>query len=116
MKPTQKKPKQTKLSKQQKKIIMILGNGFKKTGHRWNRGVDRIGLKRKVSKTKNGEPMTKVAVVSVGRSLKRLQDRGIVEYGQSYLREDTWTHDRFTLTEKEGMRVYKNLKETVSLT
>ena len=55
--------------------------------------------------------MTKVAVISVGRSIKRLEARGIVKHPQSHLNPKYKNHDHFTLTDKEGLRVYRDLKK-----
>lgn len=106
--------KQTKLSKQQKKIIMILGESHDKAKKKgFSGGVKRIELKRKATDTPGAielrlstyKPMTNSANASVTRSLKSLKKRGLVDAGKAV------SFNKHTLTE-EGRMIYKGLKKT----
>lgn len=104
--------KQTKLSKQQKKIIMILGKNYyesKKKGR--SPGVHRIKLKREATNTPSRhyidwKPMTNSARASATRSLKRLRKRGVIKQ----VSVSIGYHNEHTLT-KEGIKTYKELKK-----
>lgn len=90
---------QKKLSKQQKKIILILGKNYDGS----KQGVELTKLKRQIANLID-EPMTNSVNASVTRSLTRLKERGIIKHS-----ENTLFSDHYMLSE-EGLQIYKNLK------
>lgn len=91
--------KQTKLSKQQKKIIIIIGDDYDKS----KQGIELIKLKRQTANL-TYEPITNSVNASVTRSLTRLKERGLIKHS-----ENTLFSDHYILS-KEGLQVYKELK------
>jgi len=103
---------------------MILGKDYE--DKKKKKGTPRVGrmfLKRKTTNTPGTrswhgtscdyKPMTNSANASVTRSLKSLKERGIIKYPpHSDYPEEYLDYHSFTLTDKEGLRVYKDLKKT----
>ena len=99
---------QTKLSKQQKKIIMVIGDSY--YGKRKELFTNRIKLNREITnttgnfnqfmgKSKNFKPMTNSAKATMSRSLKRLKKRGIIKKG----------YNTYELTDNQGVETYNRL-------
>lgn len=112
MKQTQKEPKQTKLSKQQKKILKFLGKEAKEN----NSGINSTKLSHLIAKkNKSYGVLSNTDRASTSRSIRRLTERGLVHRRTSYYSDALESHIRCNVlfTTDKGQKVYNKL-ETVN--
>lgn len=102
--------KQTKLSKQQKKILRALGKEGKE-----DRGMNSRDLNRAIASAKPYTKLSNTKRASISRSIKRLSDRGLVFRKRSYYSDKIG--DRIScnvlFTTDKGQKTYNKL-ETVN--
>lgn len=99
--------KQTKLSKQQKKILNILGKEGKE-----NRGMNSRDLNRAIASAKPYTKLSNTKRASISRSIRRLSDRGLVFRKRSHYSDILKGRIRCNVlfTTDKGQKAYNKMK------
>ena len=100
---------QTKLSKQQKKILRVLGKEGKE-----NRGMNSVKLSHLIAeKPKSHGILSNTNRASISRSIKRLTERGLVHRKTSHYSDILESSIRCNVlfTTDKGQKVYNKLKK-----